>query len=70
MIKLVFLHAAQVFIRNTTELRFESIQSTIKSIHCGESIQPGESIQLPLPFIPSSFTYTHPFELGVGPLGS
>ena len=29
-----------------------------------------ESIQLSLPFLPSSFAYTHPFELGVGPLGS
>ena len=29
-----------------------------------------ESIQLPLPFLSSSFAYTRPIELGVGPLGS
>ena len=34
-----------------------------------ESIHPGESIQLPFPFLPSSFAYTHLIELGVGPLG-
>ena len=29
-----------------------------------------KSIQLPILFLSSSFTYTHPIELGVGPLGS
>ena len=77
---MLFLHAAQVFKRNTTDLRIESIQQTTESIRSRidsllnrfslESIQPGESIQLPLPFLPSSFAYTHPIELGVGPLGS
>ena len=54
---IIFLHAAHVFIRNTTDLRIESIQYA-------------ESIQLPLHFLPSSFEYTHPIELRVGPLGS
>ena len=35
-----------------------------------ESIHPVESIQLPVPFLPSSFTYTHPIDLGVRPQGS
>ena len=52
------MYAAQVFIRNTTDLRFESIHYTL------------ESIQLPLPFLSSSFAYIHPIELGMGPLGS
>ena len=60
----LFIYAAQVFIRNTTNLSFELIQSTIESIHLGELIQ------LPLPYLPSSSVYTHPIELGVGSLGS
>ena len=63
------VYVAQVFIRNTTDLRFESIHYD-ESIHCDESIHYDESIQLPLPFLSSSFAYTHPIELGVGPLGS
>ena len=71
----MFLHAALVFIRNATNIKIESIQGPLNRFIVvnrfnHESIHPGELIQLPLALLPSSFVYTHPIELGVGPLGS